>query len=120
MSATIAEVNAVIERLWPLDGAEGWDAPGFLVGTPTAPVRSIHLAVDAVAESIDEAIELGADLLLVHHPLEGGSAQQQPRQKMPCRNPIRNAPLDPSRQLLIRNPSGLWHRARHRVLSGVS
>jgi dinuclear metal center YbgI/SA1388 family protein len=69
VSATVAEVNAVIERLWPLDGAEDWDAPGFLVGTPTAPVRSIHLAVDAVAESIDEAIELGADLLLVHHPL---------------------------------------------------
>jgi dinuclear metal center YbgI/SA1388 family protein len=69
VSATIAEVNEVIERLWPLGGAESWDAPGFLVGTPTAPVRSIHLAVDAVAESIDEAIELGADLLLVHHPL---------------------------------------------------
>ena len=69
MSATVAEVNAVIERLWPLAGAEPWDAPGFLVGTPSAPVGSIHLAVDAVAESIDEAIDLGADLLLVHHPL---------------------------------------------------
>jgi dinuclear metal center YbgI/SA1388 family protein len=69
VSATVAEVNAVIEQLWPLSGAEPWDAPGFLVGTPTAPVDSIHLAVDAVAESIDEAIELGADLLLVHHPL---------------------------------------------------
>jgi dinuclear metal center YbgI/SA1388 family protein len=69
VSATVAEVNAVIERLWPLTGAESWDAPGFLVGTPTAPVRSMHLAVDAVAETIDEAIDLGADLLLVHHPL---------------------------------------------------
>ncbi|HEU4808524.1 MAG TPA: Nif3-like dinuclear metal center hexameric protein [Homoserinimonas sp.] len=69
MSATVAEVNAVIERLWPLAGAESWDAPGFLVGDPAAPVDSIHLAVDAVAESIDEAVELGADLLLVHHPL---------------------------------------------------
>ncbi|MEX1080257.1 MAG: Nif3-like dinuclear metal center hexameric protein [Homoserinimonas sp.] len=69
MSATVAEVNAVIERLWPLTGAEDWDAPGFLVGTPDATVDTIHLAVDAVAESIDEAIELRADLLLVHHPL---------------------------------------------------
>lgn len=69
MSATVAEVNAVIERLWPLSGAEAWDAPGFLVGSPAAPVDTIHLAVDAVAETIDEAIELGADLLLVHHPL---------------------------------------------------
>lgn len=69
MSATVAEVNAVIERLWPLSGAEAWDAPGFLVGTPSTVVHSIHLAVDAVAESIDEAIAFGADLLLVHHPL---------------------------------------------------
>lgn len=62
-------MNAVIERLWPLSGAEPWDAPGFLVGSPTARVGAIHLAVDAVAESIDEAIALDADLLLVHHPL---------------------------------------------------
>ena len=69
MPATVAEVNAVIERLWPLSGSESWDAPGFLVGTPDTSVTSIHLAVDAVAESIDEAIAIGADLLLVHHPL---------------------------------------------------
>jgi dinuclear metal center YbgI/SA1388 family protein len=69
VSATVAEVNAVIERLWPIAGAEAWDAPGFLVGSPMAPVRSIHLAVDAVAESIDEAVALEADLLIVHHPL---------------------------------------------------
>lgn len=69
MPATVAEVNTVIERLWPLDGAEAWDAPGFLVGTPNASVESIHLAVDAVAESVDEAIAMRADLLVVHHPL---------------------------------------------------
>ncbi|HEU4808777.1 MAG TPA: Nif3-like dinuclear metal center hexameric protein [Homoserinimonas sp.] len=69
MPATVAEVNAVIERLWPLAGAEAWDAPGFLVGAPGATVDSVHLAVDAVADTIDEAIAQGADLLLVHHPL---------------------------------------------------
>ena len=69
MPATVAEVNAVIETLWPLAGSEPWDAPGLLVGSPSAPVNSIHLAVDAVAETVDEAVELRADLLLVHHPL---------------------------------------------------
>ena len=47
----------------------GVDAPGLLVGDPTATVASIHLAVDAVLDTVDEAIDLGADLLLVHHPL---------------------------------------------------
>ena len=69
MSPTVAEVNSVIEKLWPLGGAEAWDAPGLLAGDPTAAVTSIHLAVDAVLDTVDEAIELGASLLLVHHPL---------------------------------------------------
>lgn len=69
MPYSVADVNAVIGTLWPLDGAEAWDAPGFLAGDPAAPVRRIHLAVDAVADTVDEAIGAGADLLLVHHPL---------------------------------------------------
>jgi len=66
---TLAAVNAVVERLWPLSGAEGWDAPGLLVGDPDHGVTHVHLAVDAVLDTVDEAVELGADLLLVHHPL---------------------------------------------------
>jgi len=69
MSHTVAEVNAVAETLWPLSGTESWDAPGLLAGDPAHPVSSIHLAVDAVADSVDEAVAAGADLLLVHHPL---------------------------------------------------
>ncbi|TQL47895.1 dinuclear metal center YbgI/SA1388 family protein [Homoserinimonas aerilata] len=69
MPATVAEINAVIEGLWPLSGVEEWDAPGLLVGDPAAVVQSIHLAVDAVADTVDEALQLGAGLLLVHHPL---------------------------------------------------
>ena len=32
-------------------------------------MRRIHLAVDAVLDTVDEAIDAHADLLLVHHPL---------------------------------------------------
>ncbi len=66
---TVADADAAVERLWPLAGAEPWDAPGLLSGDPGAPVTRILLAVDAVAETVDEAIEVGAELLLVHHPL---------------------------------------------------
>lgn len=59
----------MIEKLWPIDAAENWDAPGLISGDPDATVQHIHLAVDAVADTADEALELGADLLLVHHPL---------------------------------------------------
>ncbi len=69
MPHTVADISAVVERLWPLSGAEGWDAPGLLSGDPASPVTSIHLAVDAVPEVAGEAVDAGAELLLVHHPL---------------------------------------------------
>lgn len=69
MPVTVSEVNAAVEGLWPLRGAESWDAPGLISGDPSATVSAIHLAVDAVAATIDEAIALHADVLMVHHPL---------------------------------------------------
>jgi dinuclear metal center YbgI/SA1388 family protein len=69
MPTSVADVLAVVETLWPIAGAEEWDAAGLLSGSPVGEVASIHLAVDAVLDTVDEAIEIGADVLLVHHPL---------------------------------------------------
>lgn len=69
MPVSVSEVNAAVLNLWPLSGAESWDAPGLLVGDPAASVASIYLAVDAVLDTVNEAVEAGADLLLTHHPL---------------------------------------------------
>lgn len=65
----LAEVMTTIDRLWPLDGAEPWDAPGLVTGDPDATVERVLFTVDAVAATVDEAIGLGADLLIAHHPL---------------------------------------------------
>jgi len=69
VAKTVADILAVAEDLWPASGAEGWDAAGLVVGNPAATVSHIHLVVDAVIDSIDEAVEVGADLVLAHHPL---------------------------------------------------
>lgn len=66
---TLQHALDAIERLWPAGGTEEWDAPGLLSGDPAAGVSRILLAVDAVAATVDEAIEGDHDLLLVHHPL---------------------------------------------------
>lgn len=66
---TVADVCAAVERLWPSAGAEPWDAVGLVVGDPAARVHRILLAVDAVLDTVDEAVAARADLLLVHHPL---------------------------------------------------
>lgn len=69
MAPSLAHVTETAHALWPLAGAEPWDAPGLIVGDPHAEVSAIHLAVDAVVETAEEAVDAGAQLLLVHHPL---------------------------------------------------
>ena len=69
MPFLLDDVTRCAHILWPLDGAEDWDAPGLSCGDPTQPVYRVHLAVDAVAATVEEAIGVGADLLLTHHPL---------------------------------------------------
>ena len=69
MDTTLADILAVTEDLWPSSGAEAWDAVGLVSGDPTARVASVHLAVDAVLDTVDEAVAAGAGLLLTHHPL---------------------------------------------------
>ncbi|MBF4585910.1 Nif3-like dinuclear metal center hexameric protein [Curtobacterium sp. VKM Ac-2887] len=66
---TLRELQAVIEDLWPAAGAESWDAVGLVAGDPDATVEHVHLAVDALPATAREAVELGAGLLLTHHPL---------------------------------------------------
>lgn len=65
----LSEVLDIIDSLWPPSGAEEWDAPGVVVGSPEHSVSSIHLMVDVTMESVAEALEQGADLIVAHHPL---------------------------------------------------
>ena len=66
---SVADVQLAVESLWPAATAEEWDAVGLVAGDPADAVRRILLAVDAVEATAAQAVELGADLLLVHHPL---------------------------------------------------
>lgn len=49
--------------------AEPWDKVGLVCGDPDREVRRVLFAVDPVTPVVDEAVELGADLVVVHHPL---------------------------------------------------
>jgi dinuclear metal center YbgI/SA1388 family protein len=67
--ATLADVVGVLERRYPPRTAESWDRVGLVAGDPAQPVRRVLLAVDPVAAVVDEALDWGADLVVVHHPL---------------------------------------------------
>ncbi|MFC5143987.1 Nif3-like dinuclear metal center hexameric protein [Streptomyces aureoversilis] len=65
----LSEVIAALDALWPPERAEQWDAVGTVCGDPAAPVNRVLFAVDPVQEVVEEAVELGAGLLVTHHPL---------------------------------------------------
>ncbi|MFI5871326.1 Nif3-like dinuclear metal center hexameric protein [Streptomyces sp. NBC_00377] len=65
----LSEVIAALETLWPAERAESWDAVGTVVGDPEQEVTRVLFAVDPVQEIVEEAVRLGADLLVTHHPL---------------------------------------------------
>ncbi|HEX5567393.1 MAG TPA: Nif3-like dinuclear metal center hexameric protein [Streptomyces sp.] len=65
----LSDVLTALDELWPPEWAEQWDAVGTVCGDPDAEVNRVLIAVDPVWETAREAVELGADLLLTHHPL---------------------------------------------------
>ncbi|MFJ8002909.1 Nif3-like dinuclear metal center hexameric protein [Streptomyces fagopyri] len=65
----LSEVIAALDTLWPPETAEGWDAVGTVCGDPDQEVTRVLFAVDPVQDVVDEAVKLGAGLLVTHHPL---------------------------------------------------
>lgn len=68
-AATVRDVLAALEAAYPPALAESWDAVGLVCGDPAEPVRRVLVAVDPVAETVEEALQEGAQLLVTHHPL---------------------------------------------------
>jgi len=54
---------------YPPGTADSWDAVGLVHGDLDAEVSKVMFAVDPTIEVAREAVEWGADLLVVHHPL---------------------------------------------------
>jgi dinuclear metal center YbgI/SA1388 family protein len=69
VSATLGDVVAALEELYPPALAEPWDAVGLVCGDPGAPVSRVLVAVDPVEAVAAEALDAGCDLLVTHHPL---------------------------------------------------
>jgi len=64
----LKEIIDLIERVAPPVLAEEWDNSGLQVGDPGASVGSVLIALDPVREVVDEARNIGAGLLITHHP----------------------------------------------------
>ena len=64
-----SEIIEKLEQIAPTKYAEEWDNVGFLAGRREKMVQTVFIALDATDEIIEEAIEVGADMILTQHPL---------------------------------------------------
>lgn len=66
---TVKDILAFIETLAPTYMKEDWDHVGLNCGRLDKPVRTILVALDPFTDVCEEALEIGADLLVTHHAL---------------------------------------------------
>lgn len=69
MTSTVEHIIRSVEAAYPLGLAAEWDSVGLVCGDPKASVSTILLAIDPVMSVVDEAMDVGADLVVTHHPL---------------------------------------------------
>lgn len=63
------ELISWLEKRYPADAAEEWDNVGLLTGEDTNEISHVFVALDLTEETLDEAIEAGADMIITHHPM---------------------------------------------------
>lgn len=66
---TVKNISDYINTFAPYDTKCEWDNCGMLIGDPLAQVKKIGFALDLTAETLKEAIEQKADLIITHHPV---------------------------------------------------
>lgn len=66
---SIADVERMLTEHYPIGSAESWDRVGLVTGDRGDHVNGILLTVDVTDGVIDQAIDLGANLIIAHHPL---------------------------------------------------
>lgn len=65
----IFDVISYLESKFPLSSQASFDNCGVQVGDVFRPLEGVLIALDCTEEIVDEAIEVGANLIVAHHPL---------------------------------------------------
>ena len=66
---TVADIASFLEEKIPPSLKEDYDNVGLLCGFPEQDVRRILVVLDITLDTIGEAREMGAELIVSHHPI---------------------------------------------------
>ena len=67
--ATVNEIFELLNKFAPVERKMDFDNVGFLVGKGESVVTKILVALDITDEVVQEAIDIGAQLIVSHHPM---------------------------------------------------
>lgn len=80
-----SEIYAYLDQQAPFQSALSFDNCGLLVGDPQAEVSRCLLCLDVTGKVIDEAVSLGAQLIISHHPVIFAGLKQIRQDSLPAR-----------------------------------
>lgn len=69
MHAKVETIENMLQEFAPMETAESYDNVGTIIGRRDAKVTIILVALDCTLDVVREAKELGAELIVTHHPL---------------------------------------------------
>jgi len=73
---TVNDVYKWLDSFAPFETQEEYDNAGILAGSPDAAVRKVLFALDATGAVVTQAADIGAELIVTHHPLMFHPIQQ--------------------------------------------
>ena len=68
-TCSVSALEALVGGIAPFELAEEWDNVGLIVGRKGAQVTRVLVALDLTQAVIDEALALGAQAIVTHHPI---------------------------------------------------
>ncbi len=67
--ATVKGITNYLNEIFPFAYQESYDNSGLLVGNPDTQVKGLLITLDVTEVVVDEAISLGCNVILAHHPI---------------------------------------------------
>lgn len=65
----IGQITQFLEEIAPLTLQESYDNAGLITGNKNNEVTAVLISLDCTEEVVEEAIQLGANLIIAHHPI---------------------------------------------------
>ena len=66
---TVKDIYDYLDGIAPFGLQESYDNAGILVGSPAMTVTGVLMCLDSTESIIDEAIDMGCNVVIAHHPI---------------------------------------------------